>query len=106
MGYIKQAVIFIFCSLLLNISFAQEKKYDSLWAKVERLSTTQGLTTTALGEVKKIYALAKKENNNPQLIKALIYQANLSEGVTEDAQAKNISELETELKTTKEPARS
>src|SRR4051812_6747753 len=106
MGYIKQAFALILFFFLIEKSFAQDKKYDSLWSKVEQLSNGKGLTSSALTEVKKIYALAKKENNDAQVIKALIYQAQLQESFAEDASVKSIYELEAELKSMKEPAAS
>jgi len=46
--------------------------------------------------VEKIYAKAKAEKNNAQLIKALIYKSNIYELKEEDALLKNISLMEKE----------
>jgi hypothetical protein len=90
-------------------SFSQTPKktnYDALWNKVDSLATKKGLTASALKEVNNIYGLAKKENNDAQLIKALLYQLNLQESTAEDAGEKNIQKLESEIKTLHQPSRS
>jgi len=87
---------------------AQQKMtdYNTLWKKVDSLSTKKGLTQSALEEVNKIYALAKKEKQDAQLIKALLYQAALQQMKEENAGPKSIAALETEIKTTNEPSKS
>ncbi|MFT3705658.1 MAG: alpha-2-macroglobulin family protein [Agriterribacter sp.] len=48
--------------------------YDSAWKKIDELINKKGLTKTAASEIDKIYARAKKEKNDPQLMKALIFK--------------------------------
>src|SRR5687768_10311537 len=106
MGYMKQVVFFIVFILACHAAFSQEKNYDALWKKVDSLSTGKGLTSSALKEVEKIYQLAKKENNDAQIIKSLIYRVRFQESLEEDAQVKSINMLEWEVNTAKEPAAS
>lgn len=59
--------------------------YDSAWKKVDELINKKGLPQSAMVEVDKIYAAAKKANNQGQLLKALVYQAQLSGSASDDA---------------------
>src|SRR5580698_9883438 len=72
--------------------------YEKNWKKVDTLINKKGLTQSALQEVNNIFNLAKKEKNDAQLIKALLYKMNLQQENQEDAVKKNISELEEEIK--------
>jgi TonB-dependent SusC/RagA subfamily outer membrane receptor len=88
-------------------SFAQQPfNYERAWKKVDTLVTLKGLTQSALAEVNKIYSIAKKEKNDAQVIKSLLYKMDLQEAREEDAQIKNIRELEKEIPASSQPARS
>ena len=103
----KQIILFIFSFFSVVTMQAQNSnKYDSLWKKVDDLSGKKGLTRSALAEVEKIYALAKKERQDAQMIKALVYEIQLDEQVTEDAQAKSIRRLDKEIGTAAGPVKS
>ena len=106
--FLKKHFLFIVLSCLSLVTIAQQKpaSYQSMWNKVDSLITKKGLTQSALAEVNKIYAKAKKENNDAQVIKALLYRMNLQEQKTEDAEIKNIAALENEIASSKEPAKS
>ena len=80
--------------------------YDTKWKKIDSLITKKGLTQSALQEVNNVYAYAKKEKNDAQLIKALLYKMNLQQANKEDAEKNNIAELEKETTTINEPAKS
>lgn len=82
-----------------------QKFYDSAWQKVE-VFQKQGLPLSAKEEVLKIYAQSKKEGNQAQLIKALVYQCNLSVNLKEHYQVTNIQFLEAEAQNASEPAKS
>ncbi|HKP31576.1 MAG TPA: hypothetical protein VJT83_02580, partial [Chitinophagaceae bacterium] len=89
------------------ILFAQTKNnYNSQWRKIDSLVNKKGLTASALTEVQKIYAAAKKEKNDPQVIKALIYQMGLQQSREEEATEKAIALLEKEIASATEPAKS
>ena len=61
------ATVFLLISLL-NLSSANAQKkmddYSSEWKKIDEFQK-KGLTKSALSEVEKIYATAKKTNNDP-----------------------------------------
>jgi hypothetical protein len=100
-----------FFTLLLcfcfSISHAQKTKsgYDMQWKKVENFQK-KGLTKSALQEVENIYNDAKKNNNDAQIIKALLFKINLEQNVEEDASGKSIDSLENEITIANEPERS
>jgi hypothetical protein len=78
------------------------KKYEKEWKKVEAFNNKK-LPQSALAEVKKIYALAKKENQDAQVIKSLLYITGLQAETREDNEAFSIKEIETEIVGAKEP---
>ena len=81
------------------------KTYDSAWKKIDELISKKGLTKSALEEVDKIFVKAKKEKNNPQLIKALVYQVNLGTAMAENAEILGIRKIEDEINTAHQPAK-
>ncbi|MEO8855050.1 MAG: hypothetical protein ABI359_14800, partial [Ginsengibacter sp.] len=97
---------FFFLIFLLGLStlIAQKKMedYSSQWNKVENLQK-KGLTKSALQEVGNIYRNAKKNGNEPQIIKALLFKINLKQDIEEDASVKAIDSVENEIASSKEP---
>ncbi len=93
--------VFFLLTMILISNAQPGFPYDERWKKVEQLVQEQGLTESALTEVQKIYEAAKKENNQPQLIKALVYRINLQQEKEEDAELKGIQALEQELQQSK-----
>lgn len=81
------------------------KNYDKEWKKVEDL-TQKGLPKSALVEVKKIYTLAKKEKQDAQVIKSLVYMTSLQQENREDNALFSIAETEKEIAVSRDPARS
>jgi len=109
MAFVRTLVFFF--TALLSLSFhlsAQQKMtdYNRKWNTVDSLAGKKGLTQSALEEVNKIYALAKAEKQDAQLIKALLYKASLQQAVTEEADNKTIAAWQQEINTTAEPAKS
>src|SRR5688572_5279589 len=95
------------CFLFLNTPLlAQTKNYEAQWKKIDELIQKKNLPKTALEEVKKIYALAKKENQDAQIIKALVYMAGLQQENRENSEVQAIKEIEKELSINKEPGTS
>src|SRR5215216_6636018 len=92
-------LLFIFCSGKL---MAQVKTYSAQWKKVDELIEKKNLPKSALEEVKKIYALAKKEKQDAQVIKSLVYMINLQEDNREDNGVQAIKEIEKEITVNKE----
>ncbi|MBE7172788.1 MAG: alpha-2-macroglobulin [Williamsia sp.] len=103
----KQIFFLILLSLVtLTMQAQNNSKYDTLWKKADELISKKGLPKSALAEVEKIYTLAKKEGQQAQLIKALVYKMQLSEQVDEDAQKGSIQLLDKEILTAAEPVKS
>ncbi|MFI5152301.1 MAG: MG2 domain-containing protein, partial [Chitinophagales bacterium] len=80
--------------------------YDAKWKEIDSLYSKKGLTESALKKVNQVYALAKKEHNEPQAIKALIYRMSLTEKKEEGAIQKNIAGLNEEIGLSSGPPRS
>ena len=76
---------------------AQWKRVDALLAKEQ--------TATAAPLVEQIYQQAKRENNAPNYVRALLYKIRLLENKENDADEKGIALLENDLKTAQFPAR-
>ncbi len=79
-----------------------EKDFKKLWAKVDSLSNLQQ-PRSALEIVDEIYQLAKKEDNQPQIIKASLYRISLMAGFEEDHLPKAISQIQHEIGMAKTP---
>jgi hypothetical protein len=71
--------------------------FDALWRRADSLERA-GLPKSALDVVMKIYGMAKKEKNDPQYVKAVIYKIRLSSQTTEDPLAASIRDLNGELR--------
>lgn len=95
-------ITLLFASLFTMSASSQNpiKNYDKEWKKVEGF-VQKGLPKSALDEVKKIYALAKKEKQDAQVIKSLVYLANLQSENREDNEILSIGEVEKEIRTSK-----
>lgn len=105
---IKRAVFILLLTSLLTMNASSQnpvKNYDKEWKTVEDF-TNKGLPKSALEEVKKIYTLAKKENQDAQVIKALVYMTTLQSENREDNQILSVAEIEKEIITSKEPVTS
>jgi len=104
-----RATLLLSLFFLLLISFsvkAQTKNFDAQWKKVDELYFKKKLPKSALAEVKKIYTQAKKEGQDAQVIKALVYTVQLQQDTREESSQAGIKEIETELKGAKEPSAS
>ena len=99
-------IILFIISFITTQSFAQVKQYQTQWKKIDELITKSRLPKSALAEVKKLYALAKKENQPAQVIRTLVYTAYLQDDLRENNDVLSIKELEKEIQTQKEPAAS
>ena len=78
------------------------KQYETAWKKVEDF-VKKNLPKSALTEVKKIYQLAKKEKQDAQIIKSLVYMAGLQSENRDDNEVFSITEIEKEIALSKEP---
>ncbi len=99
---------FLILLFIFSLSMANAQKtgddYSTQWKKVDAF-IGKGLTKSALEEVDKIYTSAKKSNNDPQVIKSLLYKITLNQNIQEDASVKSIDTVEREIATAKEPAK-
>ncbi|MEJ7662988.1 MAG: hypothetical protein WKG07_27260 [Hymenobacter sp.] len=74
------------------------------WKRVDAL-LAQEQTATAAPLVEQIYQQAKRENNAPNYVRALLYKIRLLDNKENDADEKGIALLEKDLKTAQFPAR-
>ncbi|MHC1706463.1 MAG: alpha-2-macroglobulin [Bacteroidales bacterium] len=80
-----------------------DDEYDKQWIKVEAF-IAKALPESALEVTDQIYNRAKKENNQPQQVKASIYKIEILKSYEEDAEEKAILLMQEELKTAAFPA--
>ncbi|HEX7844537.1 MAG TPA: hypothetical protein VF476_01985, partial [Chitinophagaceae bacterium] len=104
---IKTLFLFFIISSFSIASFGQQpvKTYSKEWKQAEEYAK-KNLPKSALAEVKKIYTLAKKDGQDAQTIKALVYMTGLQSKTREDNEVLSIKEVEKEITTSKEPATS
>ncbi len=105
---LSQRIVLMLVSFFYFLIVTAQKptnNYNMQWKKIDDF-VGKGLTQSALAEVDKIYNAAKKNNNDPQVIKSLLYKITLKQNIEEDASVKNIDTLEIEIRSSKEPAKS
>lgn len=92
--------------LLLQLHFvlAQEDFYSKQWNRVYKYEL-KSLPKSAGPVVETIYARAKKEQNIPQLTKALIYQSKFAMMLEESAELQIIVKFQKEIASSKVPLR-
>jgi hypothetical protein len=101
------SLAFLICILITNgYSQTPVKNYEKEWKNVDELISKKNLPKSALAEVKKIYALAKKEKQDAQIIKAVVYMVGLQRETREENESLAIKEIESEIATAKEPVAS
>src|SRR2546423_13713806 len=99
-------IVLVTLVLITDKSYSQiNNPYEKEWKKVDDLSN-KDLPGSAFVLVKLIYNKAKKERQDAQIIKSLIYMAGLQSEVREDNEIKSILEIEKEVLLNKEPATS
>ncbi len=105
-SYLPVAIIFLSSIFGYTTLKAQKKmeEYNSQWNKVAQFQK-KGLTKSALAEVESVYNAARKSNNEPQLIKSLLFKITLLQNIEEEASAKSIDSLEQEISTANDPAK-
>ncbi|MEX1383380.1 hypothetical protein, partial [Lutibacter sp.] len=94
----KFALIIMSIFLFSNNANAQQhyNNYDKLWLNVKQFETKK-LPKSALKVVDEIYKKAKKENNTPQITKAILYQSKYALTLEEDAQLSIINSFKNEI---------
>ena len=76
--------------------------YEKTWEKVDSL-VEKRLPKSALKIVEEIYEKAKKENNSPQFIKAVLYRMSLQSDFQEDFLVETIIDIKDEIEKSGEP---
>ena len=76
--------------------------YEKAWKKVDSF-VEKRLPKSALKIVEEIYKKAKKENNSPQFIKAVLYKMSLQSDFQEDFLVKTIIDIKEEIKKSGKP---
>jgi len=76
--------------------------YTAEWAKADSLADL-GQPKSALVLVEKVYNAALAENNDPQVIKAIIYRIRLSSDFRENFMQNTIADLQKEIQSAKAP---
>jgi hypothetical protein len=102
----KETIAILFVGLQATLLHGQTGagNYPSRWKKIDSLLSVKELTQSALKEVNALYLLAKKEKNDPQLIKSLVYRLRLEEITKTDAAKLNIYAWEKEASAMSQPA--
>lgn len=96
----------LICTTYMSQAQSPVKNYDKEWKKIEDLAGKQGRPQSAIEELNKLYALAKAEKQEAQVIKILIYRNNLQQNLTENAPETGIAAMEKELTDARGPAKS
>ncbi|PKQ66459.1 alpha-2-macroglobulin family protein [Raineya orbicola] len=95
-------------SLAIFIAMVQTNQaqtmYENLWKKVNE-AESKGLPETARKSVEEIYAQAKKDKNNAQLVKAVIYRLKYYEVKEEKDVVKALMELKKEAEKAEFPTK-
>ena len=86
----------ILAFLLLFVSASVFGQFDKNWSKVENYENL-GRTKSAFSEVKSIYRKAKRDKNEPEIIKCFFYKSKYLMILDEEAQRKIMENLKTEI---------
>jgi uncharacterized protein YfaS (alpha-2-macroglobulin family) len=87
-----------------EIKFTIGSKYEDMWKRVLD-EENKGLYKNAADIVETIFEKSKKENNHPQIVKAIIYKTKYVRFIEEDALNKNIAFVKTEISKAKFPVK-
>jgi hypothetical protein len=85
------------------IQINSDDDYGKAWYKVDSLQG-KGLTRSALEVVEQIYTAAKKDNNQPQIIKSFIYKLKFANYTEEDSHKKIVNQVKEEIKSSTFPS--
>ena len=102
--FLKKFLLIIFTFLSVTTMAQTTNEYVKEWKKIDALEK-KGLTKDALKEVVQLFASAVKSSNEPQQIKAAMYQMKYRNMVEEDNQQKNLFYTDTLIAQTKAPAK-
>ncbi|HMP92404.1 MAG TPA: hypothetical protein PKD90_06005, partial [Phnomibacter sp.] len=94
-------------TLIYNTLMAQPQPkgfYDTTWQNVEK-HLRSNLPQKANASLQNIYARARQDNNQPQLLKSLVFMATTTAQVEEDDNWKNITRMLGEAQQLHPPAK-
>lgn len=98
-------ILIFICLIRSGSAQMPVKNYAAQWKKVESFIEKE-LPKSALEEVRNIYAMAKREKQDAQVIKSLVYIMDLQQQTREDNEIQSIAEIEKEIVASKEPVTS
>lgn len=101
---------FFIATLIITMAFMKSnaqtvKNYEAEWKTIEA-NIQKGLPASALEQVKKIYAKAKAEKQDAQVVKSLVYMTTLQQENREENETQSIRQIEKESAASKEPVTS
>lgn len=96
--------LFIACFLFIARPSSAQTSYHNIIFTIDSL-TEVGLPKSALMEVDKLDALARKENNVPQMVRAVIYHAKFLTYLQEDALVSVITALKADISRSSYPVK-
>ncbi len=92
----KQTIILFMILLFSNLSQAQNENYERSWKEVEAFEK-EGLPKSALKTVEAIALQAKKDDNQSQVIKTMLFKSKYALVLEEDAQLSIINNFKSEI---------
>ncbi len=92
----KLSVLVLLISSFISSMAQKTDKYDTYWKKIDSL-LEKGLPESARKETDKVFAFAKAEKKEDQLLKSLIYLSRITTQKQEESYKLNIARLEKEL---------
>ena len=99
--HMKRLLAIVALALLAGATQAQKKpmfNYDAAWKKVDQTMKKELAPESAMKEVDRIMEAARKEGNEPQFLKALLYRGRLKTDNTEEWRILEMEELRREIK--------
>ena len=98
------SLLFAFQKPTTNMKDLPPGDYEKAWKTIDSLEH-RGLPKSALTEVEKILSKARRENNTPNTIRAIIYRGKYESQLEEDGFVNAVNKIESELKSAKTPAK-
>lgn len=92
----KQTILLFMILLFSNLSQAQNENYERSWKEVEAFEK-EGLPKSALKAVEAIALQAKKDDNQSQVIKTMLFKSKYALVLEEDAQLSIINNFKSEI---------
>lgn len=92
----KQTILLFMILLFSNLSQAQNENYERSWKEVEAFEK-EGLPKSALKAVEAIALQAKKDDNQSQVIKTMLFKSKYALVLEEDAQLSVINNFKSEI---------